>query len=87
MFSLNVFHSKIPDLLKCQRPLSEKIGNNLVHDEYLFIIIHQSKYIVFLYLFICLNDYRYNITQLGLPSRLYIRSTFLNSGKTSCSNY
>jgi hypothetical protein len=29
--------------LKYQIPLSEKIGNNLVHDEYLFIIIHQSK--------------------------------------------
>ena len=84
MFSLNVFHFKIPDLLKCQRPLSEKIENNLVHDEHLFIIIHQSKYIVLLYLFIC---FYIVTTSLSLPSQLYIRSTLLNSSKTSCSNY
>ncbi|CAB4001779.1 Hypothetical predicted protein, partial [Paramuricea clavata] len=32
---------KISDLLKFQIPLSEKVEHNLVHDEYLFIIIHQ----------------------------------------------
>ena len=48
----------IPDLLKCQIPLSERIGNNLVHDENLFIIIHQTYELWFKLIIIELDSVR-----------------------------
>lgn len=49
---------KIDDILQLQVPLSEKVGKNLVHDEYLFIIIHQTYELWFKLIIIELDSIR-----------------------------
>ncbi|XP_028397544.1 tryptophan 2,3-dioxygenase-like [Dendronephthya gigantea] len=54
---------KISEIIKYQIPLSEKIGNNLVHDEYLFITIHQTYELWFKLIIIEIDSVRELLSQ------------------------